>query len=94
MTLSKVSPSAAKPFSCDLCQEKCYARKESLYRHQTFECPNNIERLSFPCMFCSHIAKQKTHLERHLRVVHKLRPHDIPKDLLHPTSVHSSSSVT
>nr|XP_018907215.1 PREDICTED: longitudinals lacking protein, isoforms A/B/D/L-like [Bemisia tabaci] len=73
-------------YTCNLCFKKTYSWRSNLIRHQKFECPNNIEKPVFPCMLCDHTTKQKAHLERHLQLVHKLLPDDIPKNLLSRTS--------
>ncbi|CAH0381272.1 unnamed protein product [Bemisia tabaci] len=62
-----------RPFKCDLCQDKSYKRKAHLWRHQTYECPNVVEKPKFPCSICSFVFKRKAHLQRHLIYQHGVR---------------------
>nr|XP_018907199.1 PREDICTED: gastrula zinc finger protein XlCGF26.1-like [Bemisia tabaci] len=62
--------SASRPFWCELCHVKSYARRESLYRHQKYECTNVLEKPVFPCSVCGKEFTRKCNLELHVFRLH------------------------
>uniref|UniRef100_A0A6P7FGR3 Telomere zinc finger-associated protein-like n=1 Tax=Diabrotica virgifera virgifera TaxID=50390 RepID=A0A6P7FGR3_DIAVI len=57
-------PTSGGWHSCDICG-KAYKIKRSLWRHKKYEC-GNIP--AFECTFCEYRAKQKSHLDQHMRM--------------------------
>lgn len=55
-----------RDFACATCG-KAYIRKDTLMRHQTFECGKDP---LFACQFCSYRAFQKVHLQSHVARKH------------------------
>ncbi|XP_076271632.1 zinc finger protein 646-like [Rhynchophorus ferrugineus] len=53
-------------FTCAKCN-RIYIRKDSLQRHQTYECDKEPQ---FPCPFCPQKCKRRTHLLRHIKRQH------------------------
>ncbi|KAH1002472.1 hypothetical protein HUJ04_008557 [Dendroctonus ponderosae] len=53
-------------FSCDKCERK-YIRKDSLQRHQTYECGKEPQ---FSCPFCGQRFKRRSHQLRHISRSH------------------------
>ncbi|XP_030765782.1 longitudinals lacking protein, isoforms F/I/K/T-like [Sitophilus oryzae] len=53
-------------FTCSKCNRN-YIRKDSLQRHQTYECDKEPQ---FPCPFCPQKCKRRTHQIRHIKRQH------------------------
>lgn len=56
-------------YACNKCG-KVYSHRESLARHNRFECAEAGKVPQFQCPHCPHRAKQRSNLVRHMRGVH------------------------
>ncbi|CAG9864625.1 unnamed protein product [Phyllotreta striolata] len=64
----KEPPKAGVGYSCSDCG-KAYKVKSSLSNHRKWECGKEPR---FKCLYCAYKAKQKVHLVRHLRKLHRV----------------------